>query len=72
MFNPFVYYIRIQGHLPANWSDCFDHLIITPLENGETLLSGPITDSSALRGLLNKILDLGLPLLALERKGLYE
>ena len=68
MLKPFIYHIRIQGHLPANWSDCFDNLTITLLENGETLLSGPITDSSALRGLLNKILDLGLPLLALERK----
>lgn len=68
MFRAYLYHIRIQGHLPASWDDCFDQFAIHPLDNGETLLAGPVPDQAALRGLLIKILDLGLPLLALERK----
>lgn len=68
MFGKYLYHIRIQGHLPPNWSDCFDQFAVHPLENGETLLAGPVSDQAALRGLLVKLLDLGLPLLALERK----
>jgi hypothetical protein len=36
--------------------------------NGETTLSGPVTDQAALHGLLNKVCDLGLPLLSVCRR----
>lgn len=36
------------------------------LENGETLLCGPLVDQGALHGVLAKIRDLGLPLLKVE------
>ncbi len=37
------------------------------MDNGETILSGPVVDQTALHGVLIKIRDLGLPLLGLTR-----
>ena len=60
---PEVYQIRVKGGLDGEWSDWFDGFTITPQANGETLLTGVVADQAALHGLLNKIRDLGLPLL---------
>ena len=62
-----VYQIVVKGHLDPEWSDWFDGLSITMVDNGETILSGPIVDQTALHGVLIKIRDLGLPLLSLTR-----
>jgi hypothetical protein len=62
-----TYQIRLQGHLGPQWSDWFEGLTITLLEDGETLLSGPVVDQPALHGLLKKVRDLGLPLLSVTR-----
>lgn len=62
--SPVVYQIRVQGHLGQQWSDWFDGLTITHEENGQTFLTGPVVDQSALYGLLKKVRDLGLPLVA--------
>jgi hypothetical protein len=35
---------------------------ITLAENGDTVLTGPVVDQTALHGLLKKVRDLGLPL----------
>jgi hypothetical protein len=59
--------MRLQGHLGPQWSDWFEGLTIELLENGETLLSGPVIDQPALHGLLKKVRDLGLPLLSVTR-----
>jgi hypothetical protein len=59
-----VYEIRVKGHLDGRWSEWFDGLTITNLKNGEAMLSGEIVDQSALHGVLNKVRDLGLPLVA--------
>jgi hypothetical protein len=59
-----VYEIRVKGHLEGRWSEWFDGLEITNLENGEALLSGEIVDQAALHGVLAKVRDLGLPLVA--------
>jgi hypothetical protein len=56
---------RVRGHLEGRWSEWFDGLEITKLENGEAILSGAIVDQAALHGMLNKVRDLGLPLVAL-------
>ncbi len=58
------YEIRIKGHLDSHWSEWFDGLAITYGDRGETILSGPVPDQAALHGLLNKIRDLGPPLLS--------
>jgi hypothetical protein len=60
-----VYYkIKVQGHLADHWSAWFDNMTITNQPNGEALLCGPLADQAALHGVLIKIRDLGLPLLA--------
>jgi hypothetical protein len=62
------YRIRVRGHLDRTWSEWFDGLTITNEENGEAVLAGRIADQAALHGILAKIRDLGLPLLALRRE----
>jgi len=62
-----IYRITIKGHLDSEWSDWFDGLTITQVDHGETILSGPLADQTALHGVLIKIRDLGLPLLSLAR-----
>lgn len=59
-----IYQIRLQGHLDRQWTEWFGGLTITLVNNGETLLTGPIMDQAALHGLLKKVRDLGLPLLS--------
>ena len=60
------YEIRVKGHLAANWSDWFEGLDICQEQNGETVLSGPL-DQAALHGVLAKIRDLGLVLVAVNQ-----
>ena len=62
-----IYRITIKGHLDSEWSDWFDGLTITLVDHGETILTGPVVDQTALHGVLIKIRDLGLPLLSLTR-----
>lgn len=61
---PRWYEVRLKGHLDDRWADWFDGLTITRVDNGETLLTGPVLDQAALYGLLRKVRDLGLPLLS--------
>jgi hypothetical protein len=58
------YKIRVKGHLDGRWSEWFDGLEITNLQNGETMLYGEIVDQAALHGVLNKVRDLNLALVA--------
>lgn len=60
------YEIRLKGRLDAQWVTWFDGLTIT-LENGDTLLSGPVADQAALHGLLKKVRDLGMPLVSVNQ-----
>ena len=61
---PKIFQIRIKGHLGQQWAGWFDGLTIALEEDGNTLLSGPVIDQSALHGILKKIRDLGMPLLS--------
>ena len=63
---PTIYQIRIQGHLNREWMDWFGGLSIT-LEEGDTLLTGPVIDQAALYGLLKKVRDLGMALVSINR-----
>jgi hypothetical protein len=62
------YEIRVQGYLDQRWSEWFDGLAITYDGDGNTVLSGPLVDEAALHGVLIKVRDLALPLLAVSRK----
>ena len=64
---PGTYQFRIKGHLSPLWADWFDGLTITLQDDAETLLTGPVVDQAALHGLLKKLRDLGIPLLAVNR-----
>ena len=63
------YRIRVKGHLDGRWSEWFDGLEITNLENGETMLYGEIVDQAALHGVLAKVRDLNLALVAVRSEG---
>ncbi len=61
---PLIYEIRVAGHLSPQWMDWFEGLTVTLEESGSTLLSGPVADQAALYGLLKKVRDTGLTLVA--------
>ena len=61
---PTSYVITVRGHLDHHWSVWFEGLTITNGDNGEAMLAGAVVDQAALHGLLAKIRDLGLPLIA--------
>ncbi len=63
----YVYEIRLQGHLDQRWATWFDGLAISYESDGSTLLRGPLVDEAALYGVLIKVRDLALPLLAMNR-----
>jgi hypothetical protein len=63
-----IYEIRVRGALDEHWSEWFDGMSLSSDDtSGETTLSGSIADQAALHGLLSKVRDLGLPLLAVRR-----
>jgi hypothetical protein len=61
------YRITLRGHLASHWSAWFDNMTISNQPNGDAVLDGPLADQAALHGVLIKIRDLGLPLLAVAR-----
>ena len=59
-----TYEIRIQGHLAERWSAWFDGMDVTAADDGSTLIRGQVADQAALHGLIQKVRDLGLPLIS--------
>jgi hypothetical protein len=66
---PARYQIQVRGTLDPRWSAWFDQLAITHDGEGNTLLAGLISDQAALYGLINRLRDLGMTLLAVAREG---
>jgi ABC-2 type transport system ATP-binding protein len=64
------YQIRVKGQLGSQWSEWFDGLTVLPVGGDETILRGTIVDQAALHGLISKVRDLALPLLAVRREEL--
>lgn len=62
-----IYHIRLEGQIDPCWSQWLGGMAIQPLEGGETLLVGPIADQSALHGVLAKIRDMNLKLIAVNK-----
>ena len=48
----------------SRWAAWFDGLSLTNENDGTTLIHGPVVDQAALHGLLQKIRDIGLPLVS--------
>ena len=49
------------------WAAWFDGLTLTPESDGTTVIRGPVVDQAALHGLLQKLRDIGLPLVSVTR-----
>jgi hypothetical protein len=64
---PDRYDIRITGHLADRWAAHFDGMTLIAQPDGTTVIHGAVADQSALHGLLRKLSDLGVPLVAVER-----
>ena len=58
------YEIRIKGHLHSRWATWFDGMCLTNDSDGTTVIAGPVLDQAALHGLLQKVRDVGLPLVS--------
>jgi hypothetical protein len=61
------YEIQVKGVLDSTWSSWFSDLEVVPQCSGETRIRGPIADQAALHGVLDRIFDLGLALLSVQR-----
>jgi hypothetical protein len=68
------YRIQVQGCVDPRWSDWFSGLVVAQQQDTggvpETVLTGPVPDQAALRGILNKLWDLNLILVSVERVSL--
>jgi hypothetical protein len=58
------YEIRVTGHLHPRWAAWFDGLSLTGADDGTTVIRGPIVDQAALHGVLQRLRDLGIPLIS--------
>lgn len=61
---PHRYEIRLKGYLDGRWAAQFEGLSFSHEQDGTTTLSGWVSDQAALHGLLRKVRDLGVPLIA--------
>lgn len=61
------YEIRLKGRLGDHWSQWFNGWIIRQRGRDETVLTGHSVDQAALHGILAKIRDIGIPILALKQ-----
>jgi hypothetical protein len=58
--------------LDASWSAWFEGLVVTSdSQLDQTVITGSVADQAALHGVLAKVRDLGLTLLAVHRVGPY-
>lgn len=62
-----VYEIKFKGHLSERWASRFAEFELIREKDGTTLMVGPIADQSALYGLINRVRDLGLQLISVNR-----
>ena len=66
---PAHYQIQVRGTLDPRFSGWFDQLSISHDAEGNTMLAGQLSDQAALYGLINRLRDLGVTLLAVAREG---
>ena len=60
-----TYEFRVACHLDDHWASLLDGLTLVRRCDGTTTMTGPIADQAHLHGVLARIRDLGVPLLAL-------
>lgn len=59
--------IIIKGQLGRQWTEWFDNMEIR-FDGENTILTGHVTDQAALHGILNRIRDLNLKLISVNRE----
>ena len=64
---PAEFLIRLEGHLGKSATIWFPEMQIEIEKNGHTALCGQVNDQAALFGLLDRIRDLGLKLILVQR-----
>jgi hypothetical protein len=64
---PARYEILVGAVLDSRWSAWFEGLQVTSADPGQSMIAGTVRDQAALHGLLTKIRDLNLPLIAVRR-----
>ena len=66
-----IYQIKVSGSLDQRWTEWFHKMqITTEINEGRTpitVLTGPVIDQVALRGLMTKIWDLNFELISAQR-----
>jgi hypothetical protein len=63
------YHIWVHGHPDERWFAWFSELRLDHRADGTTLISATQLDQATLHAMLNRIRDLGLELLAVQRDG---
>jgi hypothetical protein len=63
------YEIRLKGHLDTRWAAWFEGMSLTHAPDGTTTLDGIVADQAALHGLLQKLRDIGVPLISINDGG---
>jgi hypothetical protein len=66
----YTYRITVQGRLDESWSNWFNGMSVGVEAADDELvtrLTGPVVDQPALRGILNKLWDLNLTLISVNR-----
>ena len=63
------YEVRVKGHLDTRWAAWFEGMSLTHAADGTTALSGMVADQAALHGLLQKLRDIGVPLISVTEVG---
>lgn len=59
------YEIVVDGHLGARWAAWFEGFAMTGEADGTTVLRGWVIDQAALHGLVQRLRDIGIPLISL-------
>ncbi len=59
--------IRVSDRLDDHWSEWFHGFKITYAETNETILRGVVQDQAELYGIISKLRDLGLSLIAINQ-----
>jgi hypothetical protein len=68
---PGMYCIRVQGLLDCRWQDYFEEMQLETetLPDGTkiTCMTGQLNDQAAVQGVLQKLYNLGFPLISVDR-----
>ncbi len=62
-----IYEIRLEGYLDQRWAEWLSGMNLAYSPDGVTILTGRLPDQAALHGVIGKILDIGIPLISIQR-----